>query len=475
MRNADGGRPRDRHGTTGGPPLRRRSILATGASVGAASAGCSALEDSGRPTTGDPSPVTDRHQQGQGFETLSADEINGVSIARDGAHLEELVADLSAGDVIRLKPDTIYEIDDTLQVRFDQDEDSGKFRIEGPLKATTTAIKPTGDFTAIDLAGADERDRDLEGRDRSGWLGGVEIGSFAVDASNLTAETDVLRFNRMRFFQVERILVVGGSFRDGFHFGERDPSGNGTDTFSGGVISDCHVAGGERYHFYVGTSSSVRLLDPILHGAPDVHIRLLDANDVWVYRTQCSMGGTPFLLESRDVRCRNVRIQDFRVEGQPPAHTFRIGDGYEHSPESGIERVDPGRGYGFNNVQIEGAIVAAAGGVGALLEGNVRSLYFDQCLWQHRNPDDVCIEVADDRVSNVVLSPLQHFSDDRFPVEDPQNAIRYVGVQDATDLSVPEDLVGVFGVDPAEDRFYVRDDSGRAFAIEAPSVTAVEE
>jgi hypothetical protein len=323
--------------------------------------------------------------------TADAEVLNNTSIATDGGHLETLVSNLSAGQSIWLKPETTYNISNTLT--FDQSWFS--LASMAFMSRQSSVIKPDGDFTAVDVSGTSSND-----------IGQFAIAGVAVDASNLTDATDAWTFDYAKRFHMFMPSVYNGNPRDAFHFGEQDTA----DRWSTATVREPFVADASRHSIYHGASSTCQIIMPTLFGG-STPLRIDDGIDV-AYEIPNFGSGDDFIdIRAPSRNCRQVSLWNVHLDGPPNNQAVLVG-------ESGANKLS---GVGITDMPFTGVNSG-----GAVVKGQVESIHFDKCFWAQGGGAGTAIDVpSGTAVDTVHVSPQQHLSGDTFPVTDPDGKIWY--------------------------------------------------
>ena len=330
--------------------------------------------------------------------STNTEELFNTAIAKDGAHLETLVSNLSPRDCIWLKPNTTYSIDSTLEVA-----DVPFFAIGCPLPTRQSAIiKPTGDFSAFDIHGTLNTS---DYTDHSGWIGQWAVSNIGIDTTNITSSTDVFLVDASRFFYLSRISIFGGGGRDGFHFGGPADA----DRFSGFEVLNCHAGATSRYALYCGASSTARFRAFDAFGGTDYGIYLEDANEVWLTDIQAGNQDGQVSINAVNRWCRDINITNHHSETAPTTQTIDVN----------------GSGDEIRNLNLKNVVFGGSDTTGAQISGTVSGVNFENCLWMQTSIG-TCIDVADTATAKQInVSPNQTLYNDVFPVVDSNGVIEY--------------------------------------------------
>jgi hypothetical protein len=395
---------RQRQGRVTGTTATRRRLLSTGTGVAAGLAGCTDSEDA----TATSDPATDT----QVTQTAGPD-VESVHVARDGAHLEELVANLSMRESIWLQPNTTYTIRDTLSVP----KDAAWWSIVGMAHGSrqSTMIEPAGDFTAIEVLGNPRGEGD-------GWLGQWGISNVFVKASNLTENTDAWVIGNARMFTLDRCGVAYGSVRDGFYFGDpdrpdaREEGRRPKDQYAAAQLHNLFVgSAAKRYDVFLGATSTVRAEHFDLYGNGESAIRMEDAIEVFVRGANLGDQDVQFDVRAPGRTCRNIVFDGVHVEATPEGEHLHVGAGSE---------------FQISNVTVRNMTFESS--PGAYVEGPTESVQFYDCNWQQpRFEGGPAIRVPEDTdVGHVYVSPSQTVVDDTFDVDAPDGVVRFGATTD---------------------------------------------
>jgi hypothetical protein len=386
--------------------LTRRSLLAGTGAV--ASAGCAGTSVPEGTTTGE---ATAAATEGTATRDLLAD-VEAVTIAEDGAHLESIVGSLSSKETVWLQPDTVYEIDDTLEPPADARHWSILSMAVGALAGSV--VKPTGDFPAFRISG------EPRSADGPGWMYGWGVAGIRVDATNLTTDSDAWVVDMSRHFVIANCDNAWGSPRDGFHFGGREDRGDrpeadlGRNRFSACELNEV-VARGDRYPLYVGGTSSFRANGVTARGGGQTGIHMVDASECWFEGVQVGGVENFFDVQAVSVNAKNVTLNNVHTEGGPTEFTLCL---------------EAAEGVKVTNTTVENGKFFGRDATGAILRGAVENTYFDKCMWAQGPGDGTSIDAADRDVRNVHVSPMQQ-TNEAFPVDDPHDRIHYGATADA--------------------------------------------